>query len=191
MRIRTLPIFVVLICACLCLAGALPAAEKYSARLFTRGGPNTENVVKLEINVDGYTTGEEGWTLFQALNYQGWEPFIGAFRQSNKGNIIFRGARGLKIVVHAAAVIPRENGRKIQLFTEKQAWEVDVMQRTDGRFPFMVFELDLDNKGNGEGKIYENAQIKLKGDRETGTGTIEMESYNSAPKVLFSVGLIK
>jgi hypothetical protein len=189
MRTRTLP--AIIICVGLCFGGVLSAAEKYHAKLFTRGGPNTENVVRIQVNIDSYTTGEEGWLLFQALNDQGWDKFIAAFRQANKGSILFQGARGLKVVIHAAQVVPRENGRKILLFTEKQTWEVDVMQRTDGRFPFMVFELDLDNKGNGEGKIYENAQIKLKGDRETGTGAVEMESYNSAPKVLFSVGLVK
>jgi hypothetical protein len=189
MKIRTLP--VLLLCACLGIGGVLSAAEKYNAKMFTRGGPNTENVLRIEVNIDSYTTGEEGWILFHALNFEGWEQFIAAFRQAKKGSIVFHGARGLNIIIHAAQVIPGENGRKIQLFTEKQAWEVDIMQRTDGRFPFMVFELDVDNTGNGEGKIYENAQIKLKGDRETGTGAVEMESYNSAPKVLFSVALAK
>jgi len=189
MKIR--PVLVALLGVCLCFSGALSAAEKYNAKLFTRGGPNTENVIKLEITIDSYTSGEEGWILFHALNYEGWDQFIAAFRQSVKGHVAFKGARGLNIAVHAAQVIPTEKGRKIMLFTEKQTWEVDVMQRTDGRFPFMVFELDLDNKGAGEGKIYENAQIKLKGDREAGTGALEMESYSSAPKVIFGVGLVK
>jgi hypothetical protein len=190
MRIRR--IFVAFVCVGLFSGGGLWAAEKYRAKLFTRGGPNTESVVRLEINVDSYTKGEEGWLMFHALNYEGWDPFITAFRRAKKGNILFHGARGLNITVHAARVIPREDGgRQILLFTEKQGWEVDVMQRMDGRFPFMVFELDLDNKGAGEGKIYENAQIKLQGDRETGTGVFEMESYNSAPKVLFNVNLVK
>jgi hypothetical protein len=189
MKIR--PVLIALLGVCLCFSGALSAAEKYNAKMFTRGGPNTENVLRIELLIDSYTTGEEGWLLFHALNYEGWEPFIAAFRQAKKGRIVFHGARGLNITIHAAQVIPGENGRKIQLFTEKQTWEVDTFQRADGRFPFMVFELDVDNTGNGEGKIYENAQIKLKGDRETGTGAVEMESYNSAPKVLFSVVLAK
>ncbi len=183
---------VALACLGLFSGGGLWAAEKYRAKLFTRGGPNTESVVRVEVNVDSYTTGEEGWLMFHALKYEGWEPFIAAFRRAKKGTIVFHGARGLNITIHAARVNLREDGgRQILLFTEKQAWEVDVMQRTDGRFPFMVFELDLNNKGEGEGKIYENAQIKLQGDRETGTGAFEMESYNSAPKVLFNVSLAK
>ncbi len=39
------PALVVLLCSCLCLGGVLSAAEQYRAKLFTRGGPNTENVV--------------------------------------------------------------------------------------------------------------------------------------------------
>jgi len=189
MKIR--PVLIAVFCGCLCFGGALSAAETYNAKLFTRGGPNTENVIRLQITIDSFTSGEEGWILFHALNYEGWEQFISAFRQAKKGTVQFRGARGLSIAIHAAQVIPTEKGRKIMLFTEKQVWEVDVQQRTDGRFPFMVFELDLDNKGVGEGKIYENAQVKLKGDRESGTGAIEMESYSSAPKVMFGVGLVK
>lgn len=175
----------------LCLDGNLSAAEKYIGRLFTRGGPNTEAVIKVQVEVDSYTTTEEGFQLLQALNDQGWQPFITAFRQSIKGSIRFVGGRGLNIKIHVAEVFPKENGRKILLFTEKQAWEVDVQQRFDGRFPFMIVELNVDNKGNGEGKIYENAQIKLSGNREDRTGIVEMESYSSAPKVLFSVQLIK
>lgn len=189
MKIR--PVLIALLGVCLCFGGALSAAEKYTAKMFTRGGPNTENVLKLNITIDSYTSGEEGWILFHALNYEGWDQFIATFRQTNKGTISFRGARGLNIVIHAAQVIPTEKGRKIMLFTEKQTWEVDAFQRSDGRFPFMVFELDLDNTGTGEGKVYENAQIKLKGDREAGTGAMEMESYSSAPKVIFGVGLVK
>lgn len=181
----------VLVGVCLCFGGILSASEKYRAKLFTRGGPNTESVLRIQINIESYTTGEEGWKLLQALNDQCWEPFITGFRQSNKGSVVFQGSRGLKVVIHVAQVIPQENGRKIMLFTERQAWEVDVSQRIDGRFPFMVFELDVDNKGRGDGKIYENAQIKLKGDRDTSTAIMEMESYNSSPKVLFSVELIK
>jgi len=188
---KSRPVVMALLSVCLCFGGALSAAEKYRGKMFTRGGPNTESVVRLQINIDSYTSGEEGWLLFHALNYQGWEEFIAAFRKAVKGQVIFQGARGLKIIIHAAQIVPKENGRKIRLFTEKQNWEVDVSQRTDGRFPFMVFELDLDSKGNGEGKIYENAQIRLQGDKEAGTGAIEMESYNSAPKVIFGLGLVK
>jgi hypothetical protein len=60
------------------------------------------------------------------------------------------------------------------------------MQRVDNRFPYMVIELNLDDKGKGEGKFYEQANIKL-----TPQGTIELESYNSPPKRIFAVSTMK
>jgi hypothetical protein len=169
----------------------LAAAERYSAKMLTRGGPNTEPVLKIQITIDSYTTGEEAWKLMQLLDKGGYEPFITAFRQDTKGSLLFMSARGLKVNIHVAQVTPKENGRRIMLFTERQGWEVDVFQRVDGRYPFLIIELDLDNKGKGEGRIYENAQIKFSGNESTGTARMEMEGYSSAPKNLFGVQLIK
>ncbi len=171
--------------------GLLSGGERYSAKLMTRGGPNTEPILKIQISIDSYTTGEEAWQLMELLEKGGYEPFINAFRQTNKGSLLFMSARGLKVDVHVAQVMPKENGRKITLFTERQGWEVDVFQRVDGRYPFMVIELELDNKGKGEGRIYENAQIKLSGNASDGTARMEMDGYSSAPKNLFGVQLIK
>lgn len=173
------------------LSGIVSAGEKYAAKLLTRGGPNTEPVTRIEIEIASYTTGEEAWQLLQTLNQSGYEPFITAFRQSNRGTIRFLAAHGLNIAIHVAQSIPKENGKTIMLFTERQAWEVDVSQRTDGRFPFMIVELNVDNKGKGEGRLYENAQIKMQGEQNSGLATMLMESYNSAPKILFGVQLVK
>jgi hypothetical protein len=184
----SVPILVVIV---LGLAGRLSAQEKYTARLMTRGGPNSEPVIKLQIIIDSYTTGPEAWRLQQILEFSGYDPFIAAFREVDKGSISFYGTRGLKVNIHVAEVLPTEKGRKILLFTERQAWDVDVLQRMDGRFPYMVVELNVDNRGKGDGKIYENAQIRFNGDKASGTSTLELETYNSAPKVLFGVQLVK
>jgi hypothetical protein len=180
-----------LVSFCLCCCGLLSAKERYEAKMMTRGGPNTAPVLRIQIVIESYTTGEEGWQLMQLLNQGGYEPFIKAFRQANKGSLLFMSARGLKVMIHVAHVSPKENGRKIMLFTERQSWEVDVFQRTSGRYPFMVIELDVDNKGNGKGRIYENAQIKFRSNPAGGTVTMEMEEYGSAPKDIFRVRLIK
>jgi hypothetical protein len=173
------------------MGGFASAQEKYNARLLTRGGPNSEPAIKIQLVIESYTTGEEAWRLQQILEMGGFQPFIEAFRESIKGSVIFFGTRGLKINIHVAQVIPKENGRKILLFTERQAWDTDVLQRMDGRYPYLVVELDVNNKGKGEGRIYENAQIKLTGNREARKAIMEMESFNSAPKSLFGVSLVK
>lgn len=174
-----------------CLSMTLTAEEKYQALLLTRGGPNTDPVLKIRITIESYTTFEEAWQLLQTLNQAGYDQFIGLFRQMKKGNMIFMSTGGLKVEFHVAHAIPREKGKKILLFMEKQTWETGVSQRLDGRFPFMVIELDLDEKGKGEGKIYENAQIKISGDRAKGSAMMEMDSFNSAPKSIFRVTTIK
>lgn len=178
----------------LCLNEPLAGQESYTARLMTRGGPNSEPVIKVQFVIESYSTGEEVWRFQKILTEAGYEPFIQAFRQEVKGHLIIHGTRGLKVAIHVAHVIPKENGRKIMLFTEKQSWdlgEFGTVQRMDDRYPYMVFELDLDNRGKGSGKIYENAQIKFSGDRESGTSIMEMDSYNSTPKNLFGVSLVK
>jgi len=176
---------------CMGLSLTLTAEEKYQALLLTRGGPNTDPTIKIRITIDSYTTNEEAWQLLQTLGQAGYDQFISLFRQAKKGSLFFMNARGLKVEFHVAHVIPKEKGKKIMLFTEKQAWEVGLVQRMDGRFPFMVIELNLDEKGKGEGRIYENAQVKISGDKAIGSAMMEMDSFNSAPKSLFRVQPIK
>jgi hypothetical protein len=63
---------------------------------------------------------------------------------------------------------------------------VDAFQRIDKRYPFMVIELDINEKGDRKGKIYEQASIEL-----TSEGTVGKESYLSAPLVLWGVQALK
>jgi hypothetical protein len=191
MRKRAAILILILAGLGLGLTGRAAAEEKYNARLMTRGGPNSEPAIKMQFVIDGYSTGEEVWKLQQLLELSGYGPYIQAFRETVKGRIVIFGTRGLKVNIHVAHVQPKENGRTIWLFTEKQSWDTDVVQRMDDRYPYLVIELNLDSRGKGEGKMYENAQIKMSGDRSIGSSMMEMESYNSTPKALFAVGLAK
>lgn len=138
------------------------------------------------ISIDSYTSPEEVFKLAEILYKGSYEAFMTAFRGINKGIIRPVGGRGIKINIHAAHSFPTEKGRKITLFMQRQSWDTEAQQRTDHRFTFMVFELNLDKRENGDGKIYEQAKIRL-----TPQGTIEMESYNSAPLQLWGVSLKK
>jgi len=160
--------------------------EEFQARLLTGGMQYTENVKKIRITIDGYTTPEEVLDLLRIQSEQGYEPFMTAFRALNKGIFFPIGARGIKINIHGAHSVPTEKGRQIQLFTQRQPWDVDSNQRIDNRFPFMVIELNLDSKGNGTGKFYEQASIRLTPQR-----TFAMDGYNSPPKQLWDVKLVK
>lgn len=176
-----------IVAACLSLSTVLTAKEEFQARLLTAsGGIPADKAMKIRISVESYTSSEEVLQLIEILGQRGYEAFMSAFIGVNKG--IFRpiGGRGVKINLHAALSIQTDKGRQILLFTQRQSWDLEASQRIDRRFPFMVVELNLDNKGKGMGKIYEQANIRL-----TNQGTIEMESYNSPPRQLFDVRTLK
>jgi hypothetical protein len=156
--------------------------EGFTARVLQGGMQYSEGVRKIKITIDGYSTEEEVLNLIGVMGQQGYEPFMDAFRALNKGIFFPIGGRGIKIIIHGAHSIPTEKGRKIQLFTTRQTWDVESNQRVDSRFTFMVIELDLDAKGKGTGKIYEQAAIRMTPQR-----TFEMDGYNSPPKQLFDV----
>lgn len=167
-------------------AGLLPATEEFQARLLGQASHPGGQATKFIISIDGYTTEEEVYELAKIFSASGYEAFMTAFQAMTKGFVRPIGGRGIKVTIHAAHSLPTEKGRKILLFTQRQSWDVEAQQRTDQRFTFMVFELNLDKKDKGEGKIYEQAKIRL-----SGQGMIEMESYNTAPLQLWGVSLRK
>jgi hypothetical protein len=165
---------------------AVPETEEFQARLLTGGMQYTEGVKKIKISIESYTTPEEVFNLIKIQNEQGYDPFMSAFRALNKGIFFPLGARGIKTIIHGAHSYPTEKGRQILLFAQRGTWDLETSQRIDHRFPFMVVELNVDSKGNGTGKIYEQASIRLTPER-----TFEMDGSNSPPKQLWDVKLVK
>jgi hypothetical protein len=160
--------------------------EEFVARILQGGQMYTESVKKIKITIDSYTTDEEVLNLIGVMSQQGYEAFMDAFRAAKKGIFFPIGGRGIKIIIHGAHSIPAEKGRQILLFTTRQSWDVEINPRTDSRFGFMVVELNVNSKGKGTGKIYEQASIQLTPQR-----TIVMDGYNSPPKQLWDVQLSK
>jgi hypothetical protein len=179
-------------CAWLVLGGSLipgqtaEPKEEIVARVLQGSQQYTEGVRKIKITIDSYSTEEEVLNLIGIMSQQGYEPFMDGFRALKKGTFFPIGARGIKILIHGAHSIPTEKGRKVLLFTTRQSWDVEMSQRLDSRFMFMVIELDLDGKGKGTGKIYEQASIKMTPQR-----TFEMDGYNAPPKQLWDVRVQK
>jgi hypothetical protein len=167
-------------------SAAVLETEEFTARVLSGGQQYTESVKKIKITIDSYTIDEEVLNLIGVMNQQGYEAFMDAFRALNKGIFFPIGGRGIKIIIHGAHSIPTEKGRQILLYATRQSWDVEMNQRVDPRFSFMVVELNVDNKGKGTGKIYEQASIQLTPQR-----TFVMDGYNSPPKQLWDVRLSK
>lgn len=162
-------------------------AEVYRARMLTGKAPVEPPLVDIRIEVTGWTTTEEVRDLQRVLMEKGLDPFMAAFSAADKGVVRFMYARGWNMPIHVAQVIPTEKGRKIQLFLNRQGWDPGSYQRL-GRNFFMVIELELNAKGKGQGRFYEDAEMNL----ESLEGKFDMKTYESVPKLLpYVVEVIK
>lgn len=172
---------------CLFLCTGIWAQEKFQARIFPDVGPGgAQKPTKLIISVDSYTSSEEVFQLMNTFNNSGYEQFRAALRATKKGIVRPTGGRGARIILHAAQSTPKEKGRNILLVAESESWNLGTTMRLDSRFPYVVIEFSLDEKGKGTGNIYVAAEIKF-----TGEGTIERGDYSIPPKQLLGVAEMK
>jgi hypothetical protein len=167
-------------------SGVFLAQEKFQGRLIPGLGGGAQKAMKLVISVESYTTTYEVFELIDIFNNSGFDEFKRALHKLNKGTAQPTGGRGVPIVLNAAQSLPTEKGRQILLISRSQSWDLDTRIGYDGRFPFMVIEINLNEKGKGSGKIYLQADIKL-----TKEGIIELGPTGSPPKQLVSVTLQK
>lgn len=173
-------VFAVLSVGAVLAAGTAPlgAADIFKARMLTGKAPVEPPLITIQIEVTSWTTPEEVRALQQTLNQGGTDAFLSAFSGVDKGVVRFMYTRGFNIPIHAAITVPTEKGKKILLFFNRQQWDPGY-QKSMGRNLFMAIELKLNQKGKGEGRFYEDAQIRL----EPQEGTIAVETYDGTPKL--------
>ncbi len=160
------------------LTAPLGAKDIFRARMLTGKAPIEPAYVDVQIEIDSWTTPEEIRQLQDVLMQSGSEAFLGAFNAMKKGVVRFMYARGYNLTVHMAQVLPTEKGRRVMLVLNRESWsQGGYLVR--GRHFFMIIELTLNEKGKGEGRFFEDAQVKL----DSQLGKIDMENYESAPKI--------
>ena len=161
-------------------AFAQPAGEKtvFRAQMLTGKAPVEPPLIKIQIEIKDWTTPDEIRAFQQAFEQGGTEGFLGAFGQAEKGVVRFMYSRGFNIPIHAALTVPGEKGKKVLLFMNRQQWDPGY-QKTMGRYLFMAIELKLNEKGKGEGRFYDDAQVRL----EPSLGLISIETYDTTPKI--------
>jgi hypothetical protein len=167
--------------AVLAVSAAPPLAAQtiFRAQMLTGKAPVEPAMVRIQIEIKEWTTPEEVRALQKTLNEEGVEAFLSAYSRAEKGVVRFMYSHGFNIPIHAAFTIPTEKGKKVLLFTNRQQWDPGY-QKSMARNLFMAIELKLNAKGKGEGRFYEDAQIRL----EPQDGTIVTESYEGTPKIL-------
>jgi hypothetical protein len=167
---------------------AVPArgADIFRARLLTGKAPIEPPAVALRIEVQSYTTPEELIQLQQALNTSD-DAFLNVFQKFNKGVVRFTDSRGWNLPIHAAQVVPGKTGKKLTLVMLRQTWDPGAQFVRVGGNYFMVLELNVNAKGAGDGRLYEDASIRF----ILPDGRIEMTKYEAAPKIIIQVNEVK
>jgi hypothetical protein len=180
MRSSFFKTLVVLIVCAAAAVFAQPAGEKtvYRAQMLTGKAPVEPPLVKIQIEIKDWTTPDEVRAFQQAFEQGGTEGFLSAFGQGDKGVVRFMYSRGFNIPIHAAMTVPGEKGKKVFLFMNRQQWDPGYT-KTMGRYLFMVIELKLNEKGKGEGRFYDDAQVRL----DPALGLISLETYDTTPKI--------
>jgi hypothetical protein len=164
------------------LAGSLLAQAEYRGRMFMGGGPNRPAVVNVKIVLDALTTAEEVNRYQQLLTAGDIEGFYETFHVAKKGSLQFTGGLGLKIDFYAASEAQTEKGTRLIMAADSRNLETGVSKRTHGSYLFLVIQLDLDAKGNGDGQLYEDGKIAFSPE-----GELILQSYVTTPKEIVSV----
>ena len=155
----------------------LGAMDIFKARMMTEKAPALPAMIDIQIEVTSWTTLEEIRQLLDIMGTSGADAFLAAFSKADKGVARFMFSGGWNVPIHAAIMVPAEKGKKVLLFFNRQNWDPGSFQQL-GRNSFMAMELKLNEKGKGNGRFYEDVQIKL----NSFAATIEIETYESAPK---------
>jgi hypothetical protein len=168
------------------LAGPALATDVFRARMLTGKAPVEPPAVALRIEVNSYTTPAELMQLQQALG-QSDDAFLSVFQRINKGVVRFMDSRGWNLSIHAVQMIPGEKGRKLVCVLLRQVWDPGSQFVRTGQNFFMVLELNLPNKGAGDGRLYEDATVRF----ILPDGKVEMTKYGAAPKILIQASEVK
>jgi len=168
------------------LCSGLWGQEEFQGRLFPDAARGSQRAEKIIISIDGYTSTDEVVQLIQTYHQSGYEQFRTDLRKLKKGILRPVGGMGVQVAFHLIQSTPTKKGRDIILVSESQSWNLDSRRRHDNRFPYLVVELSLNEKGKGSGNIYLQADIRL-----TSQGTVEKASYNQPPRQIVGLELVK
>jgi len=168
------------------LASGAPAGEKlvYRGRLFLGSSPTTQGVVSVEITVDHLTTAAELAMMVPFKPEDDLTPFFDKARRLNAGDLRYIGASGLRIGFNLAFEQTKEKGKRILLLAENQPADptVSLKKLSDAQIErslLLVVVVDLDEKDQGEGKIYQDASGTM-----TPDGRFELGGSRSPPLLI-------
>ena len=183
--------------ALLALAGAstlVPAAraadpiERFTAFAVDMSGAVSRPGARagtVDIAIERWSTPQESANLRAALQEDGSEGLLKALRKTEPPTGSIRSGSGLGYPLRFAHQIPLPGGgRRILIATDRPVSFLELRRRpiTVDEYPFMVVDIRLDAKGEGEGKLLPVAKIQVHPDH-----VVDVENYLSQPVRLTKV----
>ncbi|MDH4270966.1 MAG: hypothetical protein OEW18_03215 [Candidatus Aminicenantes bacterium] len=170
------------------VAGEEPAEKTiYRGRLFLGSGPTTQGVVNVQITIDHLSTKKELAELLPYMLAGDMHRFFDKAKAFKAGALQYLGASGLRIDFNLAFEKKTERGKRIFLVAENQSADPTsslklLSEEQFIRDLFLVVALDLNEKDQGEGNIYQKARVKFSPE-----GEFELVGYRTTPLLIVNV----
>jgi len=176
-----------------CVINALPArailappaakGETFSALAYLPAGPGAGRTANVNITINSYSSPEEVQNLHAMLIDRGPDVVLKALEKMKpKGRIAMTGTVGFyefKVIIS----VPSGGGRRILAAADRPISFLEQYygtRSTDYKFGFL--ELDLDQRGRGEGNLTYAAKVKV-----INSDKIEIENLGIEPIKLMGV----
>lgn len=182
------PFLIVLTATGLAAGSAVAQTASNTEReTFTAFAVNTSNIgapgaTQVDISITRWTSDEERDRLMAVFKEKGPNALLNALRDTRPVGYI-RTPDTLAYDLHYARQMPgEEGGRRIVLATDRPIgfWEARNQPRSI-EYPFTLVELQLDDKGEGVGKLSIATRITLSGN------VLTLENFANQPVMLTSV----
>jgi len=168
-------------------SGAAQVASNSEREVFTALAVNISNVgatgaTSIDIVIERWTGDPERDRLIAVFKKGGPDALLNALRDTKRVGSI-RTPDSLAYDLHYARQTPGEDGgRRIVIATDRPIgfWEAANRPRTVD-YPFTLIELQLDNKGEGVGKLSVATKITLNGN------VLTLENFANQPVMLNNV----
>jgi hypothetical protein len=168
-------------------SGAAQVASNSEREVFTAFAVNTSNVgragaTSIDIVIERWTGDPERDRLLAVFKKGGPDALLNALRDTKRVGSI-RTPDSLAYDLHYARQMPGEDGgRRIVIATDRPIgfWEAANRPRTS-EYPFTLIELQLDDKGEGVGKLSVATKITLNGN------VLTLENFANQPVMLNNV----